>query len=244
MLYNDKNIYEESPDKGDSYRKAYTLGVNKLIEKLNMEGKKNRREFMPPESLPAKIEEYRTMYTKMLGIDKLDTPSITTATKEYVGTDDLGDIYRLTVFITEDIPFYAMLFVPHGIKDKAPLVVMQHGGGGSPELCMDLIGDNNYTNTGLRIRERGAVVLAPQLMIWSLQGVEHGHQSEVVYDRDKTDVNLKRFGLSITGLEISGIMKCIDYATKLPEVDSKHIGMVGYRNEYSYYIYGKGKYSA
>ena len=227
MLYNGKKIYDEAPENGDRYRRAYTLGVDKLIEKLNEEGKKQREEFMPPETFSDKIEEYRLMYTKMLGIDKIDGSACPPPVKEYVASDDLGDIYRLTVYLTKDVPFYAMLFVPHDLKSKAPLVVMQHGGGGSPELCMDLIGENNYTNTGLRIRERGAVVIAPQLMVWSLKGVEHGHQSDVVYDRDKTDVNLKRFGLSITGLEVAGIMKCIDYALALDEVDSNHIGMVG-----------------
>ena len=72
MLYNGKKIYDEAPENGDRYRRAYTLGVDKLIEKLNEEGKKQREEFMPPETFSDKIEEYRLMYTKMLGIDKDD----------------------------------------------------------------------------------------------------------------------------------------------------------------------------
>jgi len=227
MIYNGKKIYEEAPEKGDTYRKAYVEGVNAFIADLNNKAKEKRKSFMPPETFKDKIEDYRAIYIKMLGIDKIDSSECPPPSKEYVASDELSDIYRIKVYITKGIPFYAMVFVPHNLKGKAPLVVMQHGGGGSPELCMDLIGENNYTNTGLRILERGAVVLAPQLMVWSLKGVEHGHQSSVTYDREKTDVNLKRFGLSITGLEIAGIMRCIDYASALDEVDSKHIGMVG-----------------
>jgi len=145
MLYNGKIIYEEAPENGDIYRRAYNEGVEAFIDKLNKEGKESRQSFMPPETFPDKIEEYRLMYIKMLGIDKIDSSDCPSPVKEYVASDDLGDIYRLTVYLTKDIPFYAMLFVPHGLKSKAPLVVMQHGGGGSPELCMDLIGENNYT---------------------------------------------------------------------------------------------------
>lgn len=227
MIYKGKHILEEAPETGDKYRRAYAEGIDAYISRLNTEGKNNRRCFMPPESFKDKIEDYRAMYIKMLGIDRVDNADCPPPTKTFVASDDMCDIYRLTVYITKEIPFYAMLFVPHEITGKAPLVVMQHGGGGSPELCMDLIGDNNYTNTGLRILERGAVVLAPQIMVWSLPGVERGHQCDVVYDRGKSNNNLKRFGMSITGLEISGIMRCIDYASNLDIVDSEHIGMVG-----------------
>lgn len=225
MLYNGKNIYEDSIKTNDIFRKNYAEGIDAFIENLNRQGEKNRNKFM--EGL-TDLEAMRQEYLKMLGIDnKAMFNSSKPAEKVLVAKDDLSTIYRLCIYLTDEIPVYALLFVPHAVKDKAPLVVMQHGGGGSPELCMDLIGENNYTNTGLRILERGAVVLAPQLMLWSYQGVEHGRMSDVPFDRAKTDANLKRFGLSITGLEVMAIMKCIDYASGLDVVDSNHIGMIG-----------------
>ena len=227
VIYNSKKIYEANLAHSDQYRNDYLDGLSKMIESLNQKSRDIRKDFMKDIAKEGKLEKYREIYTKMLGIDKIDTSACPPPEKKFVAADDLSNIYRLKIYVTKDIPFYAMLFIPHERKEKAPLVIMQHGGGGSPELCMDLIGENNYTNTGLRILQRGAVVIAPQLMIWNFQAVEHGRQSDVKYDRAETDNLLKRFGMSITGLEVAGIMKCIDYGCTLSEVNSNHIGMIG-----------------
>ena len=47
------------------------------------------------------------------------------------------------------------------------------------------------------------------------------------FDRAFIDNALKRFGMSITALEIKGIMNAIDYLVTLPYVDAEKIGMTG-----------------
>lgn len=226
MLYNNKKIYEDSPEAGNIYRKSYVEGVNEYIRKLNETGKKVREEFMSPEKLKSDSVFFREKYRQMIGLDKIDSKDCPPVEALYVAEDDICKIYRLTVHITKEIPFYAMLMIPHGVK-KAPLIIAQHGGGGTPEACSDMYGPNNYNHMVQRVLKRGAVVIAPQLMLWYQTTKDNFTACEVPYDRKHIDVNLKRFGLSITALEIKGIMNCIDYGITLKQVNSEKIGMIG-----------------
>ena len=63
MLYNGKNIHEDSIKTHDIYRKNYAEGIDALIEKLNRQGEENRNKFM--EGL-TDLEEMRLKYLKML----------------------------------------------------------------------------------------------------------------------------------------------------------------------------------
>ena len=114
-----------------------------------------------------------------------------------------------------------------GKKEKAPLVVFQHGGGGTPELASDFYGKNNYNHGVRRVVNRGVAVLLPQLLIWSQEESETQRAHPIDYNRDELDKDLKRFGMSVTGFEIAAIMRCIDYAVTLPEIDGERIGMTG-----------------
>lgn len=108
-----------------------------------------------------------------------------------------------------------------------PLAIVQHGGGGTPELCSDIYGKNNYNHMVQRALAKGAAVLAPQLMLWDIQGSDISRGHDIPYDRLKIDTNLKRFGSSMTALEISGIIKSLDYVCNLNEINHERIVMVG-----------------
>lgn len=226
MIYNNRNIYEEAPEIADHYRKAYIDGIENFVKTMNQQGKAIRRDFMPPEELVKDSEKYRKLYYDMLGLNNIDTSDCPPVKKEYVASDDACDIFRLTVYITKEIPFYAMLLLPKGAT-KVPLVITQHGGGGTPELCLDIYGKNNYNHMAQRVIDRGAAVLAPQLLLWSTNEIETQRKHDIPYSRGKVDTNLRRFGLSITALEIKGIMKALDYACSLDEIDRENISMMG-----------------
>ena len=225
MIYKDKHIWEENPSEADNYRQHYLDGCNTYIKRKNIEGKDAREKSAIGILSNEEREAYRKKYIQMLGIDLIEACD-KAVEKIFVGRDDVCSIYRLTVYITEEIPFYAMLLVPHNAHNS-PLIVAQHGGGGTPELCSDMNGTNNYNHMVQRVLERGAVVLAPQLMLWAKTETETMRAHEIEFDRAKIDNSFKRFGISITGLETKGIMKCIDYASLLPEVNSNNIGMIG-----------------
>lgn len=226
MKYKGKTVWSEAPEIADDYRRAYIDGINNFIKNKIQAAKNLRREFMPPEELVKNTERYRAEYKKMLGVPQfLDTPPVVERKK--VGEDDFSDIYRLTIQLTDEIPFYAMLLLPKKRDGKVPLVVFQHGGGGTPELAADFYGKNNYNKAARRVVERGVAVLLPQLLIWSRTEIETQRAHPIDFNRQSIDNELKRFGMSITGFEISAIMRSIDYAVTLDEIDPERIGMTG-----------------
>lgn len=237
MEYKGKQIWSESPESADEYRRNYVEGINHYILRQNEVCKRMRSSFMTPEKLVENPDYFRTIYRDMLGIDTYLKEQVPAAEIVYVGKDEICDIYRLQTFITAEIPFYAMLLIPHGIA-KCPLVIAQHGGGGTPELCSDMCGKNNYNHMVQRVLERGAAVLAPQLLLWATEEIETMRAHKIPFDRNRSDRNLKRFGGSITGLEIAGIIRYIDLMNDqtikadphyrvLERIDGEHLAMIG-----------------
>ncbi len=225
MIYNGKKVYNEAPNIADSYRENYVEGVKKFLNSQNEAAYQKRREFFDIEDYSKNPEKYREEYKKMIGLTAIPYCD-KKAESVYVASDDICNIYRITVYPVSEIPFYCLLLVPHGAKN-APLFIAQHGGGGTPELCCDIYGKNNYNHLALRALERGAVVLAPQLMLWSNDETDEMRAHPIPHDRRLFDNDLKRFGMSITALEIAGIIKGIDYATTLDSVDKERIVMAG-----------------
>lgn len=229
MEFKGKQIYTEEASTGDRYRQNYEHGLQKYIEKLNQRGAEVRTKFMPPETFPQRIEEYRREYLRMLGIDGMDVSAPDRYECEKIAEDEMSIIYRYALYVTEEIPFYGLLFVPHVRQNPAPLVIAQHGGGGTPELAADMLGKNNYNHMIQRTLERGAIVFAPQLLLWRFKDDKclTQRQHNIPYDRKIMDASLKRFGLSITGLEIVFIRKAISFFSKMDGVDPEKIGMLG-----------------
>ena len=218
-----KNIVRE----GDIYREQYRDGFDALVKRLEAEGNIERERFMPADILPEKLGEYRRKYHEMLGLHKLASDGLPIPQMAKMCDDGDVEIRRVTVPITPELSQYGLLFVPHGIK-KAPLVIAQHGGSGTPELCADLNGNNNYNHMVKRLLKRKAAVFAPQLLLWSFGEAKPANPSHPIpFNRNKFDKDLKRFGLSITAVEIKGIMNAITFLSTLDLVDSESIGMTG-----------------
>lgn len=107
-------------------------------------------------------------------------------------------------------------------------VLLQHGGGGTPELCMDMNGKNNYTHMAKVLAEEGFAVFAPQLLLWAFQNdAVTGPNYENPYDRRALDHLLKHHGSSITALEVYCLMKTVDYLFDQEFVDPDRFGMIG-----------------
>lgn len=227
MEYMGKKVWQEDPAAADDYRRDYAEGIAAYIRKRNEECKNERRRFMPPEELVKNPEFYRQKFMDMLGVKPFQLPTSKPVEITYTGSDEVCRIYRMRVPVMDEIPFYAMLLIPHCVKTPMPLVIAQHGGGGTPELCCDMNGDNNYSHMVQRVLARGNAVLAPQLMLWSMTETAAQRAHNVPHDRNKTDTDLKRFGSSITGLEICGIRKALDYVCEREEIDADRIAMIG-----------------
>ena len=225
--YLEANFYKETEDLGYPYRKAYVDSIHRFIKKSHAKATQTREKLYSSEEFLENQEKYREKYLEMLGIPKKQEgyPKVK---KEYVGQDELCLIYRLSIETMEDFFFYGMLFLPHG-ANNAPLVIAQHGGGGSPEFCSDMLGENNYKFFTKRALLHGIAVFAPQILVWGFGGNtgEKLPDYKIDYNRARIDSDLKMVGESITGLEIFNIMRSLDYLCGLPEINPHKIGMMG-----------------
>ena len=229
--YNGKEIYEGDVHLGDEYRRAYLESVNRFISRGKEESYQKRADFMPPEELIKNPEKYRKMLSEMLGSPLEGYPrGIPTYEKEYVATDGLSDIYRLKIEVFPDFYFYGMLMLPLDRKEKRlPLVIAQHGGGSTPEICSDMNGTSVYGHFTKRALERDMAVFAPQLLLWrfDMETGENKVPIDLPYNRASINSDLRRLGTSITALEILCIRRSVDCLTAEDYIDGGRVGMMG-----------------
>ncbi|MBO5726490.1 MAG: hypothetical protein J6S00_05470, partial [Clostridia bacterium] len=73
---------------GDICRKNYIDGIQAFINRKNNECFDKREEFMPPERLTKELENYRYLYLKMLGVNKVISTDCPEPQMIHVGDDD------------------------------------------------------------------------------------------------------------------------------------------------------------
>ena len=209
------NYQEERADAGAS-KKAYVEGIDKLIKNMQISAEKRRGEYV--KDIFTDPEKYRADFRRMLGWPLVDcTPEGLPEVKmEKLSKEDGYTLYRAQIEILDGLCMSGLFFKADG---KKPLVVVQHGGQGTPELISGVYGDtSNYNDMLQRVRKHGVHVFAPQLLLWS-------DVYEVPYNRNAVDVRLKRLGGSVAALEIFGITRILDYFETQDYV--KNFGMVG-----------------
>lgn len=210
---------------GNPYRKAYAEAMEGLIRSRQQAVDLERAAYIDPSRLREDPIKYRTDLVQMLGwpLNEYSSRTAREVQTVHVAETEAADMYRLQLEALPGLPFYGILFVPKGKTGKLPLVLSQHGGQGTPELCSSLTGtSDNYHDMTIRILGRGAAVFAPQLLLWDAEvyGIPH--------ERQKVDVRLKQLGGSIAALEITCLRTCIDYlCSRFSCVDESRIGMAG-----------------
>lgn len=230
MKYNGYELFKDSITSFDEAKKEYIDSINSFIEKKFIENDKKRQQFMTPESLKSNPEYFRKEYLKMIGYPfDLDSKEAPQYEKSFIGEDAFGKYYRLSIEVIPDFKCYCILEIPHNHSKKLPLVIAQHGGGGTPEWCSDMIRENNYNFFTKRALERGFAVLCPCLALWRFgKNVGESFPSFTVpAPRGEFDKRLKQLGYSITGLEVFCIKRAIDLMCSLDYIDDKKIGMMG-----------------
>ncbi len=220
------NLYSESSDIALPYRAEYLRQFDALVAREGEKAAQARHAFFSPEpSSPAAYERsteaYRDQLRAMLGWPLSEPrPEGAPAVRDaFVAEDALGRISRLWIETLPGLELYGMLFVPHGGGHR-PLVISQHGGMGTPELCSGLYGPSNYNDMTRRVLRQGAVVFAPQLLLWA---DTYGPK----VDRPLLDGRMKQLGGSIAALEIFQLQRSLDYLVTRPEVDPTRVGMIG-----------------
>ena len=211
--------YREKKDLTIEYKKDYVDGLEQIIGKRQKIAEKIRDAYA--KNIFSDQKKYRNELKKMLGWPLYmyygpDTPP--KVKSELLSKEKDYEIYRMKFEILEGLYMTGLFFKQNGEEEK-PLVIVQHGGLGTPEFISGMYGDTvNYNDMLHRVRKNDVHVFAPQLLIWSNEyGVE--------FNRQDIDSRLKRVGSSITAIEVFGITRILDYFEKKEYISS--FGMVG-----------------
>jgi len=221
----------EEKEKSQQYRKAYRDGVKGLILRLQEEGRQERLRWMPPQRAMEEQEIYRAELRKLLGwplTEAWPEQAPEMMIRETIQLDH-HLLMRVQFEIFPDVLYYGLLYVPLHSSGSLPLIICQHGGNGTPELCSDLHGENNYSHVVAHLLKRDAVVFVPQMLLWCEAEEDKpcfpGYG--LPYNRNETDAALRQLGGSLAALEVFCLMRSLDALQKLPEVDEKRMAMLG-----------------
>lgn len=213
--------YKEEIKAANGYREQYLNSMNDVISKLHQEAEEKRADYF--ETIREHPEEARKDFIKMLGWPLTEYSYTKVDSEEFplVKEEDVR-VTRVVLHLPIGLKFYGLHF-EHDTDEKLPLVIAQHGGDGTAELCSGLFegGSDNYNDMVMRIFKKGVNVFAPQLLIW------RGDLHEIMFHRERMDARLKQVGSSMTAMEVYALRKCIDYLTSKPTVDPEKIGMAG-----------------
>ncbi len=164
-------------------------------------------------------EAARESFKQMLGWPLTEpTRPQPKAEKEFIEKRGNINIYRVQFTVLDGLKFFG-LYYEQDTKEQLPLIIAQHGGAGTTELCSGVLGGSaNYNGMVSELCKKGVHVFTPQLFLWENVPAE---------ERAQIDPKLKQLGSSITAVEVYEIMQAIDYLSCLPNVDENRIGMVG-----------------
>ncbi len=205
--------YTESPEKSEYSRREYLSGILSLID-VGFSTLPHKKDASPLElALGAPLDR--------------EVSSPCPMSQEYLGRDDLCEIYRLRFSPLPKTPFYALLFVPHKVTSPSPLVIAAHGLLGTAELMYGMHGKNGYSNLIARLLSKNVCVLAPTFLLWNCGASPARPCYETKYDRVKIDRELKKLGGSITALEVFFLLRAIDSLSKLRFLDTTKLAACG-----------------
>ena len=211
--------YREEIENSKEVKERYLDGIESLILKRQKDAAKKRGEYA--KEIFRDPERYRRDFVEMLGwplTDRGGEPIIDPKSEKLADYDGYS-IYRMSFEILDGV-MMSGLYYEHSGDDVRPLVIVQHGGRGTPEAISGFYGSTtNYNHMLERVLVRGADVFAPQLLLWNQETYN------LQFDRIAIDSRLKRVGSSITAIELYGIMRILDYFEAKPTVSS--FGMVG-----------------
>ena len=228
-----EKYYTEPIAASEHMRKLYADSTSNAVAVLRVAANLRRSMQKSPERMAAMREDFRAEYAHMLGIDTCREVFGTGAPEAElteISNDDNETISRVKLKICDGVYFTGLLLVPKQRQAKAPLALMSHGGGGSPQLCCDLIGPNNYGGVVRMLLNRGVVVFAPQLLLWSYVPKEPNPNIPAYttpYNRQNTDNEMRQCGTSIAGFEVYEFTRALDWLLTLDFVDSERVGMLG-----------------
>ena len=222
---------------GSDYRRAYFDGILKQIDLKADEARRIRDRDFSPAAFAQDREKHRKKFADMLGwpLNEYAPNPFPAFKKELIEeTDDLY-IYRLCIETLPELWFEGALYEPKVREASAPLVIINPG---ATYCSEELVAHGSYQceqyqNIGGRALEQGAILYAPQFLLWS-DDCDYFKMPT----RQHFDSRLKALGGSIAALEIFNVRRAIDYFIANEPIDENRIGMMGlsYGGFYALYI--------
>lgn len=217
--------YTETPEAAASYRNEYADGIGICAASFAEQAEQERKAWA--KDIFTDAERYRREFISMLGKPLCGKfPKAKLIEKSYMAEMDGCSVYRVVTEALPGVPFYGLLFLRNG-GGRFPLVISQHGGAGTPELCSTLYesGSSNYNEMTRRLLRYKVNVYAPQLLLWHEKD-EQGNEGIGPIRRAK-DAQLKTCGSSITAVELYNIGCAVSTLCDEDRVDGDRIGMAG-----------------
>jgi dienelactone hydrolase len=140
-----------------------------------------------------------------------------------LGEDGYARIYRTYCEVLEGVEVYGILMIPKNCGDRCPLLVTQHGGGGSPELIAGFPRDpTNYNWMMQRAVQEGFAAWAPGLIfpIGGTEAIEGPSRLEL-------DRIARGLGTSLLALETYKISAGLTPLLGRGEIEPGRLGMIG-----------------
>lgn len=211
--------YREDKKNTEQNKQTYRDGLVGVMRQRLKDAKPIRTEYF--KDVLSNQEKYRQDLREMLGwplVGYTDNREIS-ASFEMLSEEENFTLYRAELEILEGVKLSGLFFKMKG-EGKKPLVIVQHGKSGTPEIMSGLLGSTwNYNDMTMRVAKYDVHIFAPQLLLWD--AAQYG----APYERINLDAALKRTGSSIAAIELYEISGIIDYFEKQDFVSS--FGMVG-----------------
>jgi dienelactone hydrolase len=206
----------EALTSGNGYTSHIEAYLDRLIAASPTTREKSwNRNFGSTDEYRASIAPNRAHFIEMIGgfsqytrtpldprIERLESPAAYTAE-------------RVTLHALPGVEATGVLLIPKAPAGRKPVVIVQHGMGGSPETIAGLTGeDDSYHQIGRRLAEQGFIVWANQMT----QGQE---------TKSRLDRKAQMVGQRLQALEQWMLMRVVDYLQSRDEVQADRIGIYG-----------------
>ena len=184
-------------------------------------------DFSSPAAYQASTGLLRAALEKTLGYplgDAIHGSDFSAVQQTAIGEDDLAAYTLVSIPALPGVNMVGVLMEPknHDSHAPMPLIIANHGRGGMPDRPPDgkfsLMSHSNRDLARGAV-ERGWAVFEPVFLFYG-----KGYPGNI---RDILTLRAQELGLTLPAIEITKLVRSIDYLTSRPEIDPQRVAMVG-----------------
>ena len=159
-------IYREDKKHTEQNKATYRDGLVEVMRQRLRDAKPVRSEYF--KDVMSNQEKYRKDLKEMLGwpLVGYERAGEVTASFETLSEEENFTLYRAELEIISGVKLSGLFFKMNG-EGKKPLVIVQHGKSGTPEIMSGVLGSTwNYNDMLMRVAKYDVHVFATQLLLW------------------------------------------------------------------------------